>query len=95
MAGFKLVRPKSSFAEWMREKSIRQFNNDLAWIAYIGYEATKESSKLSDKRKAQITKIVISKISKRLNELCRDGTPVLWDERNWRPLRKLDKEVKR
>jgi hypothetical protein len=90
----KIRRPRTNFAAWMKEKCEREFFNDLAWISYLAHKATCKGSILKDKRKKQLSRQLMSMITKRIEHVNKFGVPVQWDERRYRPLRRIRKELK-
>lgn len=89
----RLKRPRESFSDYLIRISEQDFYRDLAWISSLAHEATKQDSPLRESRRVFWKKKLIKKLHDRLLEKKSFGVHRRWDERNYRPLRKLEKEL--
>lgn len=89
-----LRRPKENFNDRLSRKLNAEYWRDMAWITYLAHKASADDSPLTEKRKKRVIASLNKKLNQRINDRTRSLIPAQWDERNYRPLRILEKELK-
>lgn len=87
----KMRRPKQSFKEFLQEKSQDDFFHDLAWASFLAHKVTRGD--FSSRKKKKYCDLLLRIIWRRIADKSEYGIWSRWDERHYKPLRRIQKEL--